>query len=368
MDELPYEAVRGDGVLLRPPRESDAESIAAACADPAIQRFLPRLPAPYTRDDALNWIAQARARLDQRTLVVADPVTDQVIGSCGLHRLTPIDRIGEVGYWVAPWARGRGVATAAVITITSWGFKYGLARIELFARTDNLASQRVAIAAGYQWEGCRRGVTIDRTGIRGDVSAWARLSTDPPGPSPRILPDLPGGALTDGVVELRPLGPAEASQVATLRRLPEVIAATVEQPGDAVLACAEAPGQWLAGRYAQLTIWDADSGTFAGAITLAGLEPPTGQAMIGYAMMPAWRGRGFATRAVRLLSGWAFDHAGLARLIAGVAPDNVASQQVLTRAGFRREGYQRGRLPGPAGTRIDSLLYALLSGDRLPGR
>jgi len=44
-------------------------------------------------------------------------------------------------------------------------------------------------------------------------------------------------------------------------------------------------------------------------------------------------------------------------------PDNVASQRVLERAGFRREGYQRGALPGPAGTRIDDILYALLPTD-----
>ena len=69
--------------------------------------------------------------------------------------------------------------------------------------------------------------------------------------------------------------------------------------------------------------------------------------MIGYSMMPAWRGRGHATRAVRLLAAWAFEHAGIARLVAGTAPWNTASQRVLERAGFQREGYERSRLPGP---------------------
>ena len=48
------------------------------------------------------------------------------------------------------------------------------------------------------------------------------------------------------------------------------------------------------------------------------------------------------------------------RLIAGTAPENEASRRVLKAAGFRQEGYQRSRLPGIGGTRIDDLLFAVL--------
>jgi RimJ/RimL family protein N-acetyltransferase len=176
------------------------------------------------------------------------------------------------------------------------------------------------------------------------------------------LPDLPGGRLSDGVVELRPLGPADAADVAVQRALPEVTASTVggTDPARSAVLCAEAAGEWLAGQVARMTIRDASTGAFAGELGLFQLEPLTGQAMIGYDLAPAWRGRGYATRAVRLVARWAFRSAGLARLIAGTTPDNVASQRVLERAGFQREGYQRSRLPGPDGTRLDDVLYALL--------
>ena len=83
-----------------------------------------------------------------------------------------------------------------------------------------------------------------------------------------------------------------------------------------------------------------------GEIGLYYQEPPTGQAMIGYSMMPAWRGAGYTTRAVRLLALWAFAETSVARLVAGTLPDNIGSQRVLQKAGFRREGYARSRLPG----------------------
>ncbi|OLB75346.1 MAG: GNAT family N-acetyltransferase [Actinobacteria bacterium 13_2_20CM_2_71_6] len=367
MDPLPYETVRGDGVVLRPPRTDDADDIAAGCADPLTQRYVPIMPDPYTRADAIAWIAQAGQATDRRDLVIADPATDRVIGGCGLHHVSHADLAAEVGYWVAPWARRRGVGTRATVALTDWGFHQGFGRIELMTRPDNMPSQRVAIAAGYRREGRRRAAAVDRDGMRYDLIAWARLATDPPGPTPRALPDFPGGRLSDGVVELRPLGPDDIADLTVLRRLPEVAATTVKpEPGNPAFfarLCAEAPGQWLAGEAVRVTIWDAATGAFAGEIGMFQFEPGTGQAMIGYDLLPAWRGRGFATRAVRLLAGWAFHHAGLARLIAGTAPENVASQRVLERAGFQREGYQRSRLPGPAGTRIDDIAYALLPGE-----
>jgi len=95
-------------------------------------------------------------------------------------------------------------------------------------------------------------------------------------------------------------------------------------------------------------------------------EPPTGQAMIGYSQLPAWRGRGYPTRAAQLLSLWVFAETTIARLIAGTLPTNKGSQRVLEKAGFTQEGYLRSRLPGPSNTRTDDIQYVLLPQALLP--
>jgi RimJ/RimL family protein N-acetyltransferase len=87
--------------------------------------------------------------------------------------------------------------------------------------------------------------------------------------------------------------------------------------------------------------------------------------MIGYSVLPAYRGRGFAPRAAQLVALWAFAETGIARLIAGTMPTNTGSQRVLEKAGFTREAYLRSRLPGPDGSRIDDIQYVLLAGDLL---
>jgi RimJ/RimL family protein N-acetyltransferase len=199
---------------------------------------------------------------------------------------------------------------------------------------------------------------------------WARLATDPPGPTPRLLPDLPGGELSDGTVTLRPLGPDDADDVYRTHQLPEVVAASVPpEPFSrerAANRCRHAEAEWLAGHQASMTIRDAVTDRYAGQISLYYQEPPTGQAMIGYDLSPEWRGRGYASRAARLVAAWAFDQVGIQRLIAGTRPDNIASQRVLLAAGFRQEGYQRSRLPGVGGTRVDDVMFARLPEDPVP--
>ena len=121
---------------------------------------------------------------------------------------------------------------------------------------------------------------------------------------------------------------------------------------------------WLTGDIARLLITDVASGEPAGSCGLSYTELAAGEASVGYALLPEWRGRGYATRAVRLLAGWAFGPAGIARLSPARCRTTPRSHRVLERVGFRREGLQRGRLPGLAGTRLDDLTFALLPADR----
>lgn len=375
--DLTVGALPGNGVLLRPFRLADADDVAAACADPLTQRFLPQLPRPYTRDVALWWVnegAPAAFAASGAAFAVADPATGRLLGGAGLGRHRADDPgAAEIGYWVAPWARGRGVATAAARALAAHAFNHQVVRLELRTAWENVPSQRVALAAGFARESVARDAGRGADGTRYDQIVWSRLAGDPGTPTPRLLPDLPGSGpaatrtLTDGVISLRSIGPADIGDVLELRNRPDVYlrsAYPVPPPeGHVAQMCARAAARWLAGESALLTIREAGSDRFAGEIGVFMPDPLTMQAMLGYSLDPRWRGRGFTTRAVRLLAGWLFE-AGFARLIAGTAPDNAASQRVLQRAGFRNEGYGRSVLPGPPGQpRVDDVMFALLPGE-----
>jgi RimJ/RimL family protein N-acetyltransferase len=364
---LVAESIDGAGVRVRRYRDEDAQAVQAACDDPLTQRFLPMLPSPYTMEDAIWWVREGSLPAFERgggNFAIADPQSDRLLGGIGITHEQ--NGNGEIGYWVAPWGRARGVATAATRALTDYAFASGYGRLQLRTEQENTPSQRVAIAAGYMREGVQRGAAPTRTGGRHDLVVWARLAGDPPGPARRLLPDLPGGNLTDGLITLRPLATRDANALHALYSVDDVRAASVRaEPVDPVttaLVCAHAEANWLAGIRAHLTVEDAATGEFAGEIGLFDVSP-TGEGMIGYSMVPAWRGRGYATRAVRMLSAWALGPAGLARVVAGTDPANAASQRVLGGAGFTREGYQRGHLPTSGGGRADVVSYALLATD-----
>ena len=364
--------IHGDGVRLRAYRPDDAEAVALGYDDPLSHRFLPPLPSPFTLGHAERFLAEGVAAVfadGGAVYAIADPETDELLGGIGFDRVITQRRHAEIGYWVGPWARGRGVATAAARALSAHALGTGLERLELLTHWENAASQRVALAAGYQREGVRRGALPGRTGGRDDLIAFARLATDSGEPLPRLLPDLPGGELSDGVVTLRPLGPDDAGFLAGLRTLPDVVAtsvpATRPTPEEVRRRCTRVQSHWLAGTRADLVIVDAADGRPAGEIGLFYQEPTTNQAMIGYSMLPAFRGRGFTTRAAQLVALWAFAETDIARLIAGVNPDNKASQRVLEKAGFKREAYLRSRLPGPGGVREDDVQFVLLAEDLL---
>jgi RimJ/RimL family protein N-acetyltransferase len=277
---------------------------------------------------------------------------DRLVGGLSLIEARP--GVRELSVWVIPEERRRGVAGAAVRAFT----EQADGRLEMVTDVADVISQRVALNAGFTRESVRRGNGPGGVG-RPDEVVWAWLPGDPPGPAARPLPDLPGGELRDGEVSLRPLGPIDVDDLCELVNLADVryrFVSPHERPrAEVARRCEHAASEWLVGHRAEFSIRVEEK--FAGDISLYN-EAWSRQAMVGYSMLPEFRGQGYATRAVRLVSAWAFE-IGVKRLIAGTMPDNVASQRVLEKVGFVRESVQRSRFDRPDGTRVDDVVHVL---------
>jgi RimJ/RimL family protein N-acetyltransferase len=82
----------------------------------------------------------------------------------------------EIGYITAPAARGRGIATRALVLISDWALTVGgLRRVELKIDYENPASQRVAERAGFTREGTLHSVHF-KQGRRTDFHVYARIA------------------------------------------------------------------------------------------------------------------------------------------------------------------------------------------------
>jgi RimJ/RimL family protein N-acetyltransferase len=106
-------------------------------------------------------------------------------------------------------------------------------------------------------------------------------------------------------------------------------------------------------------IEDTENGSIVGGVTLRHFDPMRGVIEVGYWLFAAARGRGLATQAVRAVAREVFA-SGLWRLEAHVRIGNDASDRVLERAGFTREGTKR-RYLRHGGERVDASVYSLLA-------
>ncbi|MEW1758233.1 GNAT family N-acetyltransferase [Streptomyces cyaneofuscatus] len=174
MDEL----TAPEGLLLRPWLPADASAVLRAFAPAEMDRQSDR---PVSdRADALAWIADRTREWGARTgyswAVVGEE--GEALGCVAVRAVNRAHDTGWVSYWTTEAARGRGVAPAGVRALARWAFgELGLYRLELGHRTDNPASCRVAVRAGFAPEGIERG-KLRYGDVRYDVERHARLADD----------------------------------------------------------------------------------------------------------------------------------------------------------------------------------------------
>jgi RimJ/RimL family protein N-acetyltransferase len=166
---------------LRPLAEEHLDAVDGLFDDPDVLRFT-RLPVPPPPGYARQWLDRYEAgRLDGTREAFA-AIDDEDGSFLGLALAVDVDREArevELGYIVAPGARGRGVATAMLDELTRWAFaELDVLRITLIIDVENLASARVAERCGYVLEGVMRSTHL-KDDVRVDAGLWSRLPSDP---------------------------------------------------------------------------------------------------------------------------------------------------------------------------------------------
>ena len=175
----PGDVVLTEGpVLLRLVDSGDVDAITAACQDPDLQRYIP-VPRPYQRTDAEEYVDRAlelwrSGRKHVFTVLDAHDTSEFL----GVISITVAGRTGNAAYWLAPSARGRGAAGAALRALARWAFEErDLAVILLEIHDSNESSKRVALSAGFHQAGSVEVNTED--GPRGAL-LFVRLASDRP--------------------------------------------------------------------------------------------------------------------------------------------------------------------------------------------
>jgi RimJ/RimL family protein N-acetyltransferase len=351
-------------LTLRPFGPQDIDGVHQAAQDELMQQFLP-LPNPYTRADAKDYVLRSnegRRTHGQLGVAITETATGRLVGSAALRLPVPGHPDAEIGYAVYPWGRGLGYAAETSDALARWGLEQGLARISIRCSVLNVASARSALAAGFGFEGLQRQPV--GAPIEDEDALFVRVADDSGERTKPFLPPLPADGLSDGVLMLRVVEPDDAAAMIEELQDPvtrgwEFTDAAVD-PGAITMNAARSRLQWLVGPIGRMSMVELASGEVAGSMQLR-LGGPPAIGGIGYGVRPGFRGHGYTARGLRLLSEWAFTHAGIHRLELGAKVANVASQKSALNAGFQGDGIHPGRLRNPDGTFSDEAQFCLLN-------
>ncbi|MDO8107545.1 GNAT family protein [Isoptericola sp. b441] len=198
-----------DGVVrLSVPTAAHVDAITVACQDPQIQAWT-TVPSPYEREHAEGFVQGwgVRGWAEDRHATWGIWETGVLRGMVGLAMHPPGS--AEIGYWMAPEGRGRGVLHRAVLLVLGWAFDDPcgprLEQVEWHAFAGNWPSWRVAWRVGFRFEAAVRlgadqrgerrgdwGATLLRDDPREPVAPWPATAIAAPTP-----PDGPVHAVPD---------------------------------------------------------------------------------------------------------------------------------------------------------------------------
>jgi RimJ/RimL family protein N-acetyltransferase len=219
---------------------------------PLLPRDLDELRAAGSGDDLRCW-STCGGDASWLRAAITERATGRLLGAAELC----LDRAGRRRRgWRSGSPAGPGATgMAATWALSAWAFQHGASRVELLARPENVAAQRMALAAGYRREGHLRGA-LSAGPIRADAVVFARLATDSALPGRRLLPDV--GELSDGVVTVRPVRHGDEQALLDERLDPEsrrwATTTRLWTAPDVSAFVAGSAAVWLAGTEARFAI------------------------------------------------------------------------------------------------------------------
>lgn len=100
------------------------------------------------------------------------------IGNISIFDISDKNKSGEIGYWLAKSASGKGYVTEAVKLLEDASFEYGLNRIQIKCDTKNVPSANVAKRLGYNLDGeLRENLTLNDESFR-NTYVFSKLKSE----------------------------------------------------------------------------------------------------------------------------------------------------------------------------------------------
>jgi ribosomal-protein-serine acetyltransferase len=140
-----------------------------------LRQWLTWIDATHSAGDVKRYAQYAQAQFERHgAFDYAIAENGALVGAIGLHSLDWENRSAQMGYWLSPQARGRGVTARAAFALTAYAFRHlDLHRLEIRCVVENERSRAVAERLGYVFEGILTGAYRLHGTFR-DIALYAR--------------------------------------------------------------------------------------------------------------------------------------------------------------------------------------------------
>jgi ribosomal-protein-serine acetyltransferase len=357
------------GVVLRPLTADDADALIAAaqCDEAHLSRWLPwtdllRDP-QQCKGQWERWLTAAPGERSHFFVLVQEA---QIVGMAFVFRISTEHRRGEIGYWLARSAEGRGLMTAACRAMIDHLYaSTDLDRLWIRAATGNGRSQAVARRLGFAREGVLRHDALLR-GEPVDHVLYSMLREQWLSPLPPIEPYDPAPStvtLRDGrAVAVREAEPDDAAAVLRFRASmvgDRNLGTSVGELHDTV----NTQEQFLVQAHDQprsLALLAMCTTEVVGLLTFAAGERRklAHHGSFGVMVAPHCQGQGIGSALILRLLAWARETKGLEKVRLSVHGQNTAAQRLYERLGFVQEGRLLRNVKQDDGTYDDEVVMA----------
>jgi RimJ/RimL family protein N-acetyltransferase len=173
-------------VRLRGLEDRDVPNFARALEDPGVFDLAysgqlaadERAVAEYVRR-----FRATRTANEEAILMAFADAADEMAGLGMVFAINPRNLDAEIGFWVAPWARGSGTGLAGLRLLVRWAFEaFGLERLHAHTNPANAPARGLLERGGFTVEGTLRGADRTASGERRDSVSYSLLITDPRNP------------------------------------------------------------------------------------------------------------------------------------------------------------------------------------------
>ena len=157
-----FEELRGERIIIRPYRESDAQDLFEAVAESRdhLRPWLPFADAHQTIEESRDWIIHTMVQWllrEELAMGIWDAASKRYLGGTGYHPHNWDTGYFEIGYWIRASEEGHGYITEAVRWLANYAFDTLKAnRLEIRCDEQNVRSAAVPRRLGFVQEGCLR--------------------------------------------------------------------------------------------------------------------------------------------------------------------------------------------------------------------